>query len=97
MLTQLEFLDLAINDFDGTIPDTFQNMTSLGSLYMHSTLLEGSMPASVCDLTTDAKLKHLSVDCRVPNPEVECSCCSVCNDYDVDRSPFDRCENCIGT
>ena len=90
MLTQLEFLDLAINDFDGTIPDTFQNMTSLGSLYMHSTLLEGSMPASVCDLTTDAKLKHLSVDCRVPNPEVECSCCSVCNDYDVDRSPFDR-------
>lgn len=88
LLTQLEFLDLAANAFNSTIPSVMGGMTALESLYLHSNELEGSMPETVCALRSSS-LKHLSVDCRIPSPEVRCDCCSVCNDYDVDRSPFD--------
>lgn len=94
LLTQLEYLDLAGNAFSGEIPAALGNMTSLGSLYMHSNDLEGSMPSEVCNLRNvpphNGALEHLTVDCRVPAPEVECECCTDCNDYDVDRNPFGR-------
>ena len=89
--TELVYLDIAANDFSGTISSQFGNLTSLETFYTHSNSLEGTMPKAVCDLRSGA-LKQLSVDCKPPTPEVECdlTCCSVCNDYDVDRNPWDR-------
>jgi len=90
--TQLVYLDIALNILEGPIPSSIGNMTSLKYLFMHKNALEGFMPDSICELR-NGELDHLSADCRVPSPEVECnapSCCTYCNDYDVDRNPWDR-------
>jgi Leucine-rich repeat (LRR) protein len=84
----LVYLDIALNGFTGTVPSELGNLTSLGTFYMHGNSLEGSMPQAICDLRY-GQLRLLSADCNPPNsPEVECACCSVCNDYDFDRNPF---------
>jgi len=88
--TQLVYLDISSNDFDGTISSVFGNMTSLKSFYMQGNALVGSMPDTICGLRS-GELRHLSVDCKTSSEEVQCdvpACCTVCNDYDVDRNPF---------
>lgn len=88
-MTQLIDLDLSTNDFEGNIPPDLGSLTSLRALYMHGNSLVGSMPQAICDLR-NGELQQLSVDCMKSRLEVECDCCTVCNDYDVDRNPFDR-------
>ncbi|KAL7536306.1 hypothetical protein ACHAXR_007066 [Thalassiosira sp. AJA248-18] len=87
--TELVYLDISTNEFFGTIPSVLGNLTYLQSFYTHGNLLEGSMPKEVCFLREEKELMHLSTDCKVPGPEVDCDCCTICNDYDVDMNPWD--------
>jgi len=89
--TQLVYVDIAVNDFNGTIPAELGEMPFLETLYMHSNSIQGTVPSSLCDRRGSGELAHLTVNCRLPTPEVECSdeCCTACNDYDTDRNPFD--------
>merc|ERR1711957_926116 len=45
--TQLTYLDLATNYFNGTVPSELGNMTSLQAFYVHDNDLTGVMPEAV--------------------------------------------------
>ena len=88
LLTDLEFLDISTNEFFGEIPSVLGNLASLKRFYAHGNELEGFLPIEICNLRVEAELQSITTDCRVPSPEVECVCCTACNDYDIDRDPW---------
>ena len=50
-LTNLEFLDLRINNLTGSIPSELGNLTNLGSLWLSTNDLTGSIPSELGSLT----------------------------------------------
>jgi hypothetical protein len=45
-----------------------------GYLDVHDNNLRGTMPKEICDM----KLDELVADCHGRNPEVKCTCCTIC-------------------
>ncbi|GAX10824.1 hypothetical protein FisN_1Hh366 [Fistulifera solaris] len=73
-LKDLEVIDMYANFLTGTIPAELGKLKKLRVLDLHDNNLVGSVPQAICNL----KLESLIVDCLGPNPEVQCSCCTVC-------------------
>lgn len=80
--TFLEFLQIHSNQFTGTIPNAIGMISNLAAFTLHETLLSGTMPTSICDLLISSGnggvLGSLIADCQVPDPNVECDCCTDC-------------------
>lgn len=77
-LTQLEVIDLYANQLTGRIPTELGLLRKLTYLDLHDNNLIGSVPAEICKLVQKKQLKDLIVDCYGSNPEVSCSCCTIC-------------------
>ncbi|GMP66022.1 hypothetical protein CsSME_00026554 [Camellia sinensis var. sinensis] len=60
--TELKFLDLSFNKLSGGIPSSFQNLSTLTSIYLTGNLLSGSVPTWMLD----SKLK-VSIDLSYNN------------------------------
>lgn len=73
-MKNLERIDMYANFLTGTIPTELGKLKKLKSLDFHDNNLVGKVPKEICDLN----LEELIVDCLGPNPEVQCSCCTVC-------------------
>lgn len=78
----LKDLYLDGNQLTGTVPSVpAGNLLQLNEFLLHRTRLTGTMPASVCDLVSDASLDDLWADCGGARPEIECefgTCCNRC-------------------
>lgn len=78
----MEFLQLSSNLFTGTIPEAVGTYKNLLAFTIHGTDVSGTMPKSICDLLlTSGKngtLTSLISDCRDPNPNIQCDCCTDC-------------------
>lgn len=74
-LKKLQVLDFYANFLSGTIPSALGELKQLTHIDLHDNDLKGSVPDAICRLP---KLQELVVDCLGPNPEVSCSCCTVC-------------------
>ena len=79
---QLRDLFLDGNPISGTVPPIpAGSLKQLNELLLQRTKLTGTMPASVCNLRTNAFLDNLFADCGGPKPAIECSfpdCCTRC-------------------
>ena len=70
-----ERLIIDTNNFTGTIPDNFADMSALREFRAYHNNLAGTFPGSICQLKTDHDLEFLAIDCK----EVEgCDCCDEC-------------------
>jgi len=58
----------------GTIPNSFGNFSRLSEMNLHGTRLKGTVPSNICDL----RLDELTANCDGENPDVVCSCCTLC-------------------
>lgn len=82
-LTSLDFLDLQLNSLTGTIPvGTLASLTLLRRLYLFRNDLSGSIlfDEPLCGLRTEnfGKLDTIYTDCLGDDPEVQCDCCTSC-------------------
>jgi Leucine-rich repeat (LRR) protein len=81
---ELQFLQLHDNLFTGTVPEGVGTFSNLAAFTLHETEISGVMPQSVCDLlATEGNggvLGSLIADCSLPNPDIECTCCTDCRD-----------------
>jgi hypothetical protein len=76
----LKQMQLSMNQFTGIIPSDVARMTSLVNIYLDNNNFSGGME-NFC--TADINFKGFQSDCFfheivAPDPEVECSCCTVC-------------------
>ena len=78
----MEFLQLSSNLFTGTIPAEVGTYNNLLAFTIHETNVTGNMPPNVCDLLVSngngGRLGTLIADCRLPDPKVNCTCCTDC-------------------
>jgi len=72
-LKMLRFLDLASNDFFGTIAESVVSLHQLVHLSLDHNHLSGQVPSGICDLPG---LLRLSADC---GSDVQCNCCTECH------------------
>jgi hypothetical protein len=79
-LTDLEFLQLHINSFTGTIPEAVGDFSGLSTFTLHETFFTGTMPDSVCTLVGNGGLTSLIADCEGVDADIECTCCTDCRD-----------------
>ncbi|CAB9517771.1 leucine rich repeat [Seminavis robusta] len=86
-LTELEFLFLHNNAFEGEVPDEWGRLFNLNVAYLHGNRLNGTVPESVCALR-DGNLQELSADCEGGSSGVSCDsdCCTACLDEHI--APF---------
>ena len=81
---EMEFLQLHDNFFTGTVPVGVGSFTNLAAFTLHETAISGTMPSQVCDLLTSENdggvLGSLIADCRGPNRDIVCDCCTDCRD-----------------
>jgi len=70
------------NQFTGEIPIVPQGkLQNLTEFLVHFNFLEGSVPATLCDLKESSALENLFADCGGDQPEIECefpTCCNRC-------------------
>ncbi|CAB9528147.1 leucine Rich Repeat [Seminavis robusta] len=88
LLTRLEIFDISNNKFHGTIPAQLSALTSLHQFIVNGNELSGSIPSSVCALAVPTKDYFDVAAACLPrdgtgNPNVECSCCTLCCDGDA--------------
>jgi hypothetical protein len=83
-LTDLEFLLLNRNELSGDIPTEFGGLTSLRLAFLDRNDLSGSL-APLCELPIfhqpvgdNDGMELLIADCNGEDPEIECTCCTVC-------------------
>ena len=80
----LKELILNDNGLTGRVPHSLGGQKiKLEHLSIEENLMTGSVPESICQLTMDGKLSHLSADCSYTttiNKEerVQCNCCTHC-------------------
>lgn len=77
LLTDMQQMFLYNNSLTGAIPVEVSDMTSLRIFHAEANMLSGAMPAPVCSLRTSG-LEFLGTDCKGPDPEVSCACCTCC-------------------
>lgn len=74
-MLQLEQLRLQNNQLRGQVPTELGALENLRELQLHGNLLlEGAVPAQLCDGTNNFLLSTLTADCS----NVTCGCCTVC-------------------
>lgn len=76
-LTDMQQLWLYNNSLTGTIPYSISNLAELRHFHVEGNNLIGQMPVGLCVLR-DAFLESLAADCEIPDPKVECVCCTCC-------------------
>lgn len=87
-LSSLDMLMLNRNFLTGTIPRTFLGLNDIDVILLDGNEITGNASA-ICD-NPDVNTTAFSADCGQPNPEIECSCCSICcHDGDADCNNFD--------
>lgn len=59
-LTSLEVLNLAYNQFSGTIPEQISNLTKLESLFLQGNILEGPFPVSLMVFQSNLEIVDLT-------------------------------------
>eukprot|EP00537_Pseudo-nitzschia_pungens_P019540 CAMPEP_0172412928 /NCGR_PEP_ID=MMETSP1061-20121228/78158_1 /TAXON_ID=37318 /ORGANISM="Pseudo-nitzschia pungens, Strain cf. pungens" /LENGTH=794 /DNA_ID=CAMNT_0013149179 /DNA_START=188 /DNA_END=2572 /DNA_ORIENTATION=- len=75
ILTNLDTLLLNRNYLNGTIPETFSYLTDMDVLVLDGNSITGSAdPFCNANINTT----FFSADCDTSDPEVTCSCCSLC-------------------
>lgn len=81
-MTTLRFLQVGGNPLQGTIPTELGNLDLLIVGGFEYTDLVGTMPQEICNNRVppigDGFIRSLISDCRGPNPQLECSCCTEC-------------------
>jgi hypothetical protein len=78
LLTNMQQMWIYNNTLKGTIPSELGSIVGLKHLHVEGNILSGEMPSGVCALR-DSGLGHLAADCKEPNPEVLCECCTCCS------------------
>lgn len=70
---------LHTTDLACSVPEAVGTYSNLAVLTIHESGVTGVMPESVCDLLQPAgNLSSLIADCREPNPNIICNCCTDC-------------------
>jgi len=81
-MTTLRFLQVGGNPLQGTIPTELGNLDLLIVGGFEYADLTGAMPQQICDNRVppvgDGFIRSLISDCRGPNPQLECTCCTEC-------------------
>lgn len=79
---EMEFLQLHDNLFSGQVPEGVGDFANLAAFTLHGTDISVTMPRSVCDLLSAENkggvLRYMIANCRFPDPNIECSCCTDC-------------------
>lgn len=78
LLTGMQQMWFYNNSLTGSIPAEISNLSDLRHFHTEGNQLSGEMPAGVCVLR-GSLLESLATDCMVPDPEVECLCCTCCS------------------
>jgi len=67
------------NMLTGTVPIELGNLFKLQTLELEENLLTGTMPEDICiNRAPLGLLQTLEADCGGSPPEIECSCCTCC-------------------
>jgi len=81
-MTTLRFIQVGGNPLTGSIPTELGNLDLLIVGGFEYSDLTGTMPQQVCDNRVppigDGFIRSLIADCRGPNAQLECSCCTEC-------------------
>jgi len=83
-LEELKFLSIYSNQFEGGIPASLGRLKNLAVAYLDNNNLAGLMPKAICENrssnegSTRNNLAELTADCKAPNPQVICDCCTAC-------------------
>jgi len=70
-----EVLDVYANFLTGQVPSQISQLSNLKELHLNDNNINGKIPDSICKLPL---LTELVADCLGPDPEVTCSCATVC-------------------
>jgi len=91
-LTNLDTLMLNRNFLNGTIPESFSELLEMDVLLLDGNEITGDASA-ICgnaNMTSDINTTAFTADCGSFNPEIECTCCSVCcDDSDISCNNLD--------
>ncbi|KAG7350876.1 RHS repeat-associated core domain containing protein [Nitzschia inconspicua] len=88
-LTAIQTLMLNRNNLNGTIPESFSALSALDVLLLDGNDI-GSTADVICADDSRKKITHFIADCARPNPEIVCSCCTLCcSDSNTTCNSFD--------
>jgi len=75
-LNNLDHLLLNRNFLNGTIPSSFSGLTDIDIMLLDGNEISGD--ASIICENPDINMTAFSADCGNPDPEIACSCCTIC-------------------
>lgn len=88
LLTGIDAIMLNRNNLNGTIPASFAILEDLDLLLLDGNDLTGNADVICNDATIN--ITHFVADCAEPDPEITCSCCTLCcSDSNATCNNFD--------
>lgn len=64
------------------IPEGFGQNYRLSKIYLQSNKFNGTLDAIFCQQGLSPSLQDLQADCKGSTPEIECTCCTICCNFD---------------